>query len=287
MTKLEGLIGTDTLAKLEIFDYALLPVEIVNNLNIQETRLELYNLFHEWGYFAECVDLMSRYPEDQEIFTKYWIIAKELCQMFLRDRLILSGNKQNIICGRYTYSIAGSPEFCFLPTNSGFQDQLIRNSYGTTIGKFTGIAPGVKIFCGGNHQLDSLSTYPFWHTIFERCGWEFTISESLSSHPFREWGLTKGIVSIGNDVWIGQDVCILSGTVIPDGCVIGAGSVVSGSLEPFGLYVGNPAKLIRYRQSPTVIRKLQDLAWWDMPLSEIKKIAPCLCSLNTSSLHHS
>lgn len=56
----------------------------------------------------------------------------------------------------------------------------------------------------------------------------------------------KGIV-IEDDVWIGCGVRILDGVVIARGCVIGAGSVVNKSTEPYGIYVGVPAKKIKVR----------------------------------------
>ena len=55
----------------------------------------------------------------------------------------------------------------------------------------------------------------------------------------------------------------MSGSNINNGVVIGAGSVVKGNLIPYGIYVGNPAKLIKKRFSDPVIEFLQDLKWWD------------------------
>lgn len=66
--------------------------------------------------------------------------------------------------------------------------------------------------------------------------------------PIREQGLTNIGIEIGDDVWIGCGVRILDGVKIADGCVIGAGSVVNKSTEPYGIYVGVPAKLIKNRK---------------------------------------
>lgn len=52
---------------------------------------------------------------------------------------------------------------------------------------------------------------------------------------------------IGDDVWIGGRVIILPGKRIGDGVIIGAGSVVTKDLENYGIYAGNPIKLIKYR----------------------------------------
>lgn len=57
-----------------------------------------------------------------------------------------------------------------------------------------------------------------------------------------EWALP---VTIGNDVWIGTGVTILPGVIIGDGCTIGAGSVVTKSIPPRSVAVGNPCRVIR------------------------------------------
>ena len=54
-------------------------------------------------------------------------------------------------------------------------------------------------------------------------------------------------IRVGNDVWFGAHVTILDGVAIADGCLIGAGSVVTRSTDPLGIYMGNPARLARYR----------------------------------------
>jgi galactoside O-acetyltransferase/dTDP-4-amino-4,6-dideoxygalactose transaminase len=48
---------------------------------------------------------------------------------------------------------------------------------------------------------------------------------------------------------------LLPGTHVADGCVIGGGAVAHGSLEEFGLYVGNPARRVRDR-SPDAQQRL-------------------------------
>ena len=57
-------------------------------------------------------------------------------------------------------------------------------------------------------------------------------------------------VKIGSDVWIGAGCKILGGVTIGDGCVVGAGAVVTKDLPPYSISVGNPAKVIKYREQP-------------------------------------
>lgn len=54
-------------------------------------------------------------------------------------------------------------------------------------------------------------------------------------------------VVIGNDVWIGGHVILLPGVHIGDGAVIGAGAVVAKSIPPYAVAVGNPARVVKYR----------------------------------------
>ena len=52
-------------------------------------------------------------------------------------------------------------------------------------------------------------------------------------------------VTIGADVWVGSGAMILPGVTIGDRTVVGAGSVVSRSLPPGVLAVGNPCRVVR------------------------------------------
>ena len=65
--------------------------------------------------------------------------------------------------------------------------------------------------------------------------------------PMKQQSHTKKPISIGNDVWIGANVTILKGVTINDGVVIGAGSVVTKDIPPYAIVVGNPAKIVKYR----------------------------------------
>ena len=56
-------------------------------------------------------------------------------------------------------------------------------------------------------------------------------------------------VLIGNAVWVGSNVTILPGAKVGDGVIVQAGSVVHGSLQDYGIYGGNPAKLIKKRDN--------------------------------------
>jgi len=55
----------------------------------------------------------------------------------------------------------------------------------------------------------------------------------------------ESYVCIENDVWVGAGAIILPGVTLGKGCVVGAGSVVTRSIPPYTVAVGNPARPIR------------------------------------------
>jgi acetyltransferase-like isoleucine patch superfamily enzyme len=64
----------------------------------------------------------------------------------------------------------------------------------------------------------------------------------------REQAHIRAPIVIGDDVWIGANCAILKGVTIAKGVVIGAGSVVTRDIPEYGIAVGNPARVIRYRK---------------------------------------
>jgi maltose O-acetyltransferase len=52
-------------------------------------------------------------------------------------------------------------------------------------------------------------------------------------------------ITIGNNVWLGGGVIVCPGVTIGDDTVVGAGAVVTRSLPPGVVAVGNPARVIR------------------------------------------
>lgn len=54
-------------------------------------------------------------------------------------------------------------------------------------------------------------------------------------------------IVIEDDCWISAHCILLSGAHIGKGSVIGAGSIVSKTIPPYSVAVGNPAKIIRNR----------------------------------------
>lgn len=62
-------------------------------------------------------------------------------------------------------------------------------------------------------------------------------------------------IIIQKDVWIGANVTILKGVTIGEGSIIAAGALVITNVEPYSIYGGVPAKIIKKRFSPEEIIK--------------------------------
>lgn len=80
-------------------------------------------------------------------------------------------------------------------------------------------------------------------------------SSDLAALPFDNRMLTAK-VTINDYVWIGRRVIILPGVTIGMGAVIGAGAVVSKDLPDYAVAVGNPARVVKYRNSDSVKKLL-------------------------------
>ena len=117
------------------------------------------------------------------------------------------------------------------------------------IGDYCSFAPGLQLQLGGNHNMTSVSTYPF---------------ENGKKSFDKKYG-----IYIGNDVWTGLNVLIRHGVTIGHGAVIGMGSVVLNDVPDYAVVAGVPAKLIRYRFSKDIINKLLLIKWWNWPYETV------------------
>jgi len=60
--------------------------------------------------------------------------------------------------------------------------------------------------------------------------------------------VSRGGVTIGEDVWLGFSVLVLDGVSIGRGATIGAGSLVTRDIPELAVAMGTPAKVVRYRE---------------------------------------
>lgn len=124
------------------------------------------------------------------------------------------------------------------------ENEIIGN---INIGKYCAIAPKC-IFRQKDHNINRPAMQ----------GWFYNelVGGSLEH-------VSKGPITVRNDVWIGTRATILSGVEIGHGAVVGAGSVVTKDVEPYAVVAGNPARRVKWRFPKEVREKLLDISWWE------------------------
>jgi virginiamycin A acetyltransferase len=177
---------------------------------------------------------ISTPPQDYEV-----IVFPNGEQSFVHRAASLS----NVHIGRYSYVNANTHMFGLHPVK---------------IGAFCSISTDVYCCTYESHQTTYATTYPL-KTIL---GLDISYSECVDKPDG---------VTIGNDVYIGQGARIMPGIVIGDGCVIGARAVVTKNCDPFGIYVGVPAKEVNKRFPQDIVDQLLEIQWWRWPLEKIQR----------------
>jgi virginiamycin A acetyltransferase len=177
----------------------------------------------------------------------------------------------NIAVGDYTYYNDFEPVTDYAARiapnlHPGAPEQL-------TIGRFCQFAHGTRfITSSADHPKRWFTTYPFAvfnHEVMDLFAPEFSKGRDTA---------------IGNDVWIGTEAMILPGVTLGDGVIVGARAVVSRDVPAWSVVAGNPARVVRRRFPDAVCALLDRLAWWDLPLDEIREILPVLASEDTAAL---
>ena len=104
---------------------------------------------------------------------------------------------------------------------AGLSNTSIVSESSVTIGEWTNIGGGTKIYDTDFHSIDPDVRY--------------NGDTDIKAKP----------VKIGSRVFIGGHSIILKGVTIGEGAVIGAGSVVSKNVPENEIWAGNPARFIR------------------------------------------
>lgn len=119
---------------------------------------------------------------------------------------------------------------------------LIEGGAKTTIGDRVFIGPGTKLLT---------STYAFngYYTN------EFLPQETRAT--------IYGDITLKDDSYIGANSVIMPGVTVGEGAMVGSNSFVNKDLDPWGIYVGSPAKKVGERQRPTEERKaiIESMDW--------------------------
>jgi acetyltransferase-like isoleucine patch superfamily enzyme len=125
------------------------------------------------------------------------------------------------------------------------------------IGKWCSIHPTVRMFSGGEHNPDWVTTFAIRARLHLPGGFE-------DGQP-----RTRGDITVGNDVYFCMDAVVLSGVTIGDGAIIGARAVVTDDVPPYAIVGGVPARVVRRRFGEEEIEALLRVRWWDWPTEQV------------------
>lgn len=152
-------------------------------------------------------------------------------------------------------------------TALGANTSLVESSFGdysytagnvsiiySTVGKFCSIANSTRIN-PGNHPQWRVTQH---HMTYRRSQYLFGEDDA----EFFEWRRSHHC-EIGHDVWIGHGAVIMPGVKIGIGAIVGSGAVVTKDIPNFGVAVGVPAKVIKYRFPEDVQQKILATEWWN------------------------
>lgn len=188
-------------------------------------------------------------PSTVEFHYKYgWTLRAEGLVAFL-GKMTKSKNS-HVIMGNLSYFSGRS--------------QVLGNGV-VDIGPFVSIGDGCRLYSSyHDHPYGFPSNYNFQMN-------SRIISEGHNFYTgFDEKKETKGnYISIGADSWLGSDVTVKNASIVGVGTVIGRGAFITNELNRYGVYVGIPVKLLKYRFSEGQINKLLESRWWDWPIEKI------------------
>lgn len=164
----------------------------------------------------------DRSPAAPAIVVKRWLkrarltrrlLAQELQHMSLRSQ----GARVHPTCHLSSLTILGDRRLLGIGAGTAIGRVAIHLHARITIGPGVAINDGAQLLTG-SHDIDD-----------------------------PDWALECAPIEIEECAWIANSAIILPGVKVARGSVIGAGAVVAKATEPFGVYVGNPARLIRHR----------------------------------------
>ena len=139
------------------------------------------------------------------------------------------------------------------------------------VGNYSSISDTVCFLIAQEHNYHAVSMYPFYNEIVRKQDDE-TFREIYNSHwnddTLKAFYDSRQVV-IGHDVWIGKDVTIFGGVRIGTGAVVATHAVVTKDVPAYSIVAGVPARVIKYRFEPEIIRKLLAIKWWNWQYEEV------------------
>lgn len=148
-----------------------------------------------------------------------------------------------------------------------------------SIGRYSCLGNDIKVINGLHPTNTFVSIHPVFFSTKKQVGISYVYEDKFDELKYFD-NKNKTAINIGNDVWIGSCVIIMAGVKIGDGAIVGAGAVVTKDVPPYSIVVGVPAKVIKYRFSEDIIKKLLKIKWWDKTECWIKENSKLFANIN-------
>lgn len=116
-----------------------------------------------------------------------------------------------------------------------------------TLGSYIHIGAGCYLAAGGGVVMEDFSGLSQGVRIYSRTDDYSGRTLTNPTVPAEFLGVTQGTVRLGRHVILGSGTVVLPGIVIGDGSSVGALSLVTKSLDPWGVYFGSPARRLKAR----------------------------------------
>jgi galactoside O-acetyltransferase len=124
---------------------------------------------------------------------------------------------------------------------------FIWGGLGVCIGKYTDIQPHVTIWGGGEVVIGDYVSVAVGAVLLTAVYSHKEGLRMVDGLPEGETHALYGKLVIENDVYVGANSTLMPNIIIGEGAIIGAGSFVNKDTEPWGIYVGSPARKIGER----------------------------------------
>lgn len=176
--------------------------------------------------------------------------------------------------GRYTEVGRGSRLDAVELGDYSYCDRLCHLA-NATVGRFANIASFVRIGAT-DHPLDRASLHHFMYRSAKYWDGEQDDAEWFAKRRSRR-------TSIGHDTWIGHAAQVKPDIVVGNGAVVASGAIVTKNIPPYAIVAGVPARVIRFRQPPEIVSRLERLAWWNWDHATLAERLPDFRSLSAEA----
>jgi len=141
-----------------------------------------------------------------------------------------------------------NPELIEIGDNTRIDDFCVLSG-NIKFGRFIHVAP-LCLLAGGEKgiMMDDFSGLAYHVQLFTQSDDYSGLTMTNPTVPDKYKLEAKKAIRIGRHVIIGAGSMVFPGVDIKDGCSVGAMSLVNKSTEPWGVYLGNPARRLKDRK---------------------------------------